>query len=83
MRGQFEQELNGLLLEQAGYGMNLRDIREEAISTFFYRLPEYREKLQALERWDNNLIKNKLKELLENNCSLAVNYHLKRKGVED
>ncbi len=63
--------------------MNLRDIREEAISAFFYRLPEYREKLQALGRWDNNLIKNKLKELLEKNCSLAVDYHLKRTGMED
>ncbi len=83
MRGQFEQELNGLLLEQAGYGMNLRDINEESISTFFYRLPEYREKLVALQSWDNNLIKNKLKELLENDCSLAVNYHLKRIGIED
>lgn len=83
MHGQFEQELNGLLLEQAGFGMNLRDIREEAIGTFFYRMPEYREKLIDFKTWDNSLIKNKLKELLEDNCSLAVDYHHKRTGVEE
>ena len=83
MLGQFEQELNGLLLEQAAYGMNLREIREEAISAFFYRLPEYREKLQELKSWDNNLIKSKLKDLLDNNCSLAGEYHRKRIGIED
>jgi uncharacterized protein (TIGR00661 family) len=83
MRGQFEQELNGLLLEEAGYGMNLRDIRDEAISTFLYRLPEYREKLLELPSWNNDSIKSKLKELLDNNCSLAVEYHRKRIGIED
>ena len=83
MRGQFEQELNGLMLEEAGFGMNLRDIREEAISAFLYRLPDYREKLLKLKNWDNSKIKNKLKELLENNCALAVSYHLKRTAVEN
>ena len=83
MRGQFEQELNGLLLEEAGYGMNLRDIRGEAVSTFFYRVPEYNEKLMTLQSWDNSLIKNKLKELLDNNCSLAIDYHRKRTGIDD
>jgi uncharacterized protein (TIGR00661 family) len=83
MRGQFEQELNGLMLEQAGFGMNLREMGAEAISVFFYRLPEYREKLITFPSWDNSLIKNKLKELLDNNCALAIEYHIKRAGVEE
>jgi uncharacterized protein (TIGR00661 family) len=83
MRGQFEQELNGIMLELAGFGMNLREMREEAISTFFYRLPDYREKLLASPSWDNKLIKNKLKELLDNNCASALEYHNKRTKVEE
>ncbi len=81
MRGQFEQELNGFLLEDAGWGMNLREIREEAIAAFLYRLPEYRNRLMEIEKWDGGLIKNRLKELLDNNCEEAVRYHLKRVGM--
>lgn len=81
MIGQFEQELNGLLLDQAGFGMNLRKIREEAISTFLYRLPDYREKLMAFQSWDNSMIKNKLKDLLKSDCSMAVDFHTKRTGI--
>ena len=81
MQGQFEQELNGLLLEMAGWGMNLREIREDAVAAFLYRLPEYRDRLMAIEHWDGDLIKNRLKELLDNNCEEAVKYHLKRAGM--
>ncbi|MGD9160331.1 MAG: glycosyltransferase family protein [Desulfobacteraceae bacterium] len=83
MLGQFEQELNGLLLEQAGFGMNLRDIEEEAISTFLYKLPDYKAKLNEFEGWDNSGIRNKLKELLDDDCSLAIDYHRKRTGIDD
>jgi len=58
----------------------MRRIREELVSTFLYRLPEYKEKLQAFHSWDNSLIKNKLEELLENDCSLAIDYYRKRAG---
>ena len=83
MQGQFEQELNGFFLERAGWGMNLRDVREEAVGFFLYRLAEYRDRLMEIEQWDGNLIKNRLKELLENNCEEAVQYHLKRVGIKD
>ena len=83
MLGQFEQELNGILLEQAGFGMNLRNISEEAISAFLYKLPDYRSKLNKFESWDNGGIKNKLKELLDNDCSVAIDFHRKRAGIED
>jgi uncharacterized protein (TIGR00661 family) len=83
MRGQFEQELNGIMLEQTGFGMNMREMDEKTISTFFYRLIDYKEKLLASPSWDNSLIKNRLKELLDNNCAEAVEYHRKRAGVED
>ncbi|MBN1904570.1 MAG: hypothetical protein JW927_05680 [Deltaproteobacteria bacterium] len=83
MRGQFEQELNGIMLELAGFGMNMRDMKEEAISAFLYHVPEYKEKLITFPSWDNSLIKNKLKELLENNCTLAHDFHLRRTGAEE
>ena len=38
-------------------------------------------KVVSYNRGYNNL--NILKELLENNCSLAIDYHRKRTGVDD
>ena len=63
--------------------MNLRDVREEAISTFLYKLPDYKEKLDEFESWDNSGITNKLKELLDNDCEGALEYHRKRNGLGD
>lgn len=80
MRGQFEQELNGLMLDMAGYGMNIRNIGigERAVGNFLQTIPVYKEKLMALSHWNNNLIMNKLKELLDNNCAAALHYHRNR-----
>jgi uncharacterized protein (TIGR00661 family) len=47
MRGQFEQELNALLLEELGYGRNGREATAETVGDFLYRLPEYRAALAA------------------------------------
>ncbi len=83
MLGQFEQELNALLLDRLGFGMNLRKIRREAIGSFLYNLPDYRENLRKHPTSDNYAIKTKIKELLADGCALALEYHNKRMGNED
>ena len=42
---------------------------------FFYRLPDYREKLRSYEAGDNSQIKAKLDELLADDCALARRFH--------
>lgn len=64
MRGQFEQELNAHLLEDAGYGRNGRRATAETLGDFLYRLPEYRERLGAYRHEGNQAILEKLDELL-------------------
>lgn len=70
MRGQFEQELNGYLLAKLKYGANVRRIGEEAVASFLYRLPEYRQQLEDYRAEDNSAIKAKLDELLADNAAL-------------
>ena len=78
MLGQFEQELNAILLDKAGFGMNLRKVRDEAVGFFLYNLPDYSEKLESFQTEDNSAIKARIGELLADNCALAVEYHNKR-----
>jgi len=78
MLGQFEQELNAVLLDQLGYGINLRKIRKETIGSFLYHLPDFEEKLKGYEASDNSEIKAKIKDLLADGCALAIEYHNKR-----
>ena len=75
MKGQFEQELNGLLLADLAYGKNCRRTTAEAIGDFLYRIPDYRGKLGKYPRRDNAGILQKLEELLADNCALARRYH--------
>jgi UDP:flavonoid glycosyltransferase YjiC (YdhE family) len=78
MRGQFEQEINGYLLARLGYGINLRRVSAPAIGNFLYRIPDYEKKLSAYAAEDNSRIKSKLKELLDNNCAIAREFHHRR-----
>ena len=78
MRGQFEQEINGFLLAELNYGINLRRVNLEAIGNFLYRLPDFKQSLNGYQGQDNSLIKARLEELLDNNCALAWAYHQKR-----
>ena len=71
MDGQFEQELNALLLEQLGYGKNAQRGGPESVGDFLYRLPEYREQLASYPRSSNREIKDKLDELLADGCAAA------------
>jgi len=79
MRGQFEQELNAVLLARLKYGINLNRIRPEAVGNFFYRLPDYRDSLNTYRAEDNSAIKAMLGQLLENNCLLARQFHNRRR----
>ncbi len=78
MQGQFEQELNAFQLQRLGYGKSVPELHTEAIGDFLYRIPEYAEKLKEYEIHDNQAIKDKLDELLDNNCTLARWYHDRR-----
>ena len=77
MRGQFEQELNGHLLEKLQYGANVRHISSEAIGNYLYHLPDFSEKLKEYRAEDNRAITAKLDELLMNDCTLLKKHHRK------
>jgi uncharacterized protein (TIGR00661 family) len=64
MEGQFEQELNALLLEDTGCGRNGRDVDDDAVAAFLYRLPEHRAALAARERTDDSALLAKVDELV-------------------
>ena len=78
MQGQFEQELNAFQLQRLGYGKSVPEPGPEAIGDFLYRLPEYAQRLEDYQVHDNQAIKDKLDELLDNNCTLARWYHDRR-----
>ncbi len=72
MEGQFEQELNALLLEQLRYGKNGHRGSVESVGDFLYRLSDYRDQLVDYPRSnDNREIKDKLDELLADDCAAA------------
>jgi len=78
LRGQFEQEINGFLLDRLGYGVNLRRTVRQAIGDFLYRLPDFQRNLNEYPASDNSAIKAKIKELLANECAMAKEFHSKR-----
>ncbi len=78
MAGQFEQEINGVLMENMGYGKNMTRISEEAAGDFLYRLPDYKENLASYSAEDNTKITQKLDELLEDDCRLLKKFQRDR-----
>jgi uncharacterized protein (TIGR00661 family) len=78
MQGQFEQQLNAFQLQRLGYGKCAPDVVPEVIGDFLYRLPEYAERLQDYRPGDNRAIKNKLDELLGDECALVREVHRQR-----
>lgn len=78
MKGQFEQELNGLMLAEMGLGKNCRRVTGESIGDFLYRLRDYSDRLEFYRRKDNSEIVDKLDELLDDSCKLARKYHALR-----
>jgi len=80
MRGQFEQQLNALLLEDLGYGRNGHRLTAETIGDFLYRLPEYRERLRGYVAGDDGKIRAKLDELVEDEAARAMEFHRHRQN---
>jgi UDP:flavonoid glycosyltransferase YjiC (YdhE family) len=78
MHGQFEQEINAFLLARLKYGINLRRTNSEAVGHFLYCLPDFVKNLKTYQARDNSAIKDRLAELLDDNCALAKEFHRKR-----
>ncbi|MEJ2544598.1 MAG: glycosyltransferase family protein [Calditrichaceae bacterium] len=78
MKGQFEQELNGYMLEKLSYGLNARRTSSKTIAEFLYHIPDFEKQLQMYRVEDNTAITNKLDVLLSDGCRLAREFHEKR-----
>ena len=80
MRGQFEQELNALMLEDSGCGRNGREATRDSVAAFLYDLPRYRAALERYPRGDNSALLAKVDELLADGCAVAREYHARRRS---
>jgi uncharacterized protein (TIGR00661 family) len=78
-KGQFEQELNAVMLDAMGCGKGALRVTGETIGDFLYRLPDYRKNLQQYQPSDGGGIKAKLDELLADGCALVREYKGRRK----
>lgn len=81
MKGQFEQVLNGLMLDELEYGKCALNLKRDNISAFLYNIPEYTENLKPYEHKDNSAITKMLDQLLANNCEVLQDYHEKRRTI--
>ncbi len=79
MRGQFEQELNALLLDELGYGRNGGDAGRDVLGDFLYRVPDYAQRLEDYPRGDNSAITGRLDDLLADECAEARAFHERRR----
>ena len=82
MAGQFEQELNALLLDELGMGLNGREPGRTTVGEFLYRIPEYTEALTLYRRGDNGRITAKLDELLADDCAVGQALPRRTRGTE-
>lgn len=78
MKGQFEQELNAIIAEELNYGSRMIQPDKQKLAAFLYNLPEYREQLENYNSCGNEIINQKLDELLQDNMKLLRDYHHKR-----
>ena len=81
MKGQFEQVLNGLMLDELKYGKCALDLVRDNISAFLYDIPEYAEKLKSYEHKDNSAITEMLDSILADDCKVLLDYHEKRRTI--
>lgn len=65
MKGQFEQVLNALMLDELGYGKASFTLRDDDIAEFLNNLPQYNEKLLNYPHEDNRRILSFIDQLLE------------------
>lgn len=79
MRGQFEQELNALLLDELACGRSGRAVSREVVGEFLYRLPELREALASERNPGNGALFARLDEVLADGGALARAYQERRR----
>ncbi len=80
MEGQFEQQLNGYLVQKLGYGVNAPEPCPERISEFLANLGKYAERLKDYPAADNSAIEQKLDELLAEDCAPLRAFRARRRG---
>jgi hypothetical protein len=78
MAGQFEQQLNALLLQELGYGKNGAVPNAETIGDFLYRLPGYELELASYPAGGNGELFAALDNLLADDCRVAREFHVRR-----
>ncbi len=78
MKGQFEQEFNAFMMEKNKFGRVMKKLEEQTFSAFLYELPDYREKLSSYNHYGNNMVTDKLDELLADDLKLIKEFHNKR-----
>ncbi len=91
MEGQFEQQLNGVWLEQLAFGLNAPAISPDRIGRFLYELPDYgqgfkqhlehyQDYLSGKEKHVNYELCHKLDELLSNDLALLKQLRQQRQS---
>lgn len=81
MAGQFEQELNALLLEDLGCGRNGRERGTAGLGDFLGDLPRHREALARRPRPDGNReLTDRIDALLADGCAEARAFHAARRA---
>lgn len=73
LRRNFEQIINGIYLNELGYGENIKFTREKHILNFINNLDKYKKKLKKYRRKDNSKILRKLDILIKNSSSERQN----------
>lgn len=81
MAGQFEQAINAVFLENIKCGINLYHPTPDGIGSFLYRLPEFEKSLAALPRFNNQMLLEKVDDLIANEAELAAFFHRERKKL--
>ncbi|MCP4368856.1 MAG: hypothetical protein GY797_12195 [Deltaproteobacteria bacterium] len=81
MKGQFEQQLNALWLEELNLGKNGSQVDYHQIGSFLYHAPELQLKRNQYKQKDQNEIKSKLDELFASGCQLLQGFHRNRKRL--
>ncbi len=63
--GQFEQWLNGAMLEKMGYGRSFDSFHADAVKAFLYDLPEFQTKLASYHQDGNEILFARVKAFID------------------
>ncbi len=74
MKGQFEQALNALMLEEQGFGKSSFELNADQIAAFIYSIPDYLKKLSDYPHEGNQKITQFLDKLLANHGQILQHY---------